>query len=63
MRIRQNPDKEFVKEMKEQLADNDWYCPCSVVKTPDTKCMCRAFREMIEHGESGSCPCGLYLIE
>lgn len=61
MKITQNPDKEFAKEIKEQLKANNGYCPCRVVKTPETKCMCKEFRDMLERGEAGSCHCGLYI--
>ena len=56
MIIKINPDKEFVKEMREKLRENDGYCPCVIVKTPDTQCMCKEFLEM----EEGKCHCGLY---
>jgi len=56
MPIKINPDKAFVREMRKQLKDNDGYCPCSLFRSRDTKCMCRDFREM----ESGTCHCGLY---
>ena len=32
------------------------FCPCSLEKNEDTKCMCKEFREMA----SGTCHCGLY---
>ena len=54
--IKVNPDKDFVKEIREHLKENNGYCPCSIVKNPDTRCMCKAFREQ----ESGFCHCGLY---
>ena len=57
MRIELNPDKEFVKEFREKLKANDGYCPCRVVKTPETKCMCNEFKEQKE----GECHCGLYV--
>lgn len=57
MSIQLSPDKEFVHEMRKKIKDNNGYCPCSLLKTPDTKCMCREFREM----ESGTCHCGLYI--
>ena len=34
----------------------DEHCPCSILKTPETRCMCKAFRMQ----ESGKCHCGLY---
>lgn len=63
MKIKQNPDKEFANEIKEQLKANNGYCPCRLNRTPDTKCMCKEFRDMMERGESGMCHCGLYIIE
>lgn len=56
MRIKTNPDTEFVREIREQLRANSGYCPCTLVKNADTKCMCKEFREM----EEGMCHCGLY---
>lgn len=57
MRIELNPDKEFVKAFREKLKANDGYCPCRVVKTPETKCMCKEFKD----AEEGECHCGLYI--
>lgn len=57
MAIRQNPDKGYADEIKRKLKDNGGYCPCSLIKSPDTKCMCKDFRET----EEGVCHCGLYL--
>lgn len=57
MKIIQNPDSEYVKEVRDRLKENQGYCPCVLVKTDDTKCMCKEFREM----ESGMCHCGLYI--
>ena len=51
-----NPDKDFVKEMTEALKANEGYCPCSMVKNDDTKCICKEFRDM----NHGTCRCGLY---
>lgn len=63
MKVRQNPDREFAKSILTQLKENNGYCPCAMVKTPDTKCRCKAFRDMIERGETGSCHCGLWIAE
>ena len=57
MGIKTNPDRKFVKEMKKKLKENNGYCPCSLFRTPETKCMCKEFREMDE----GECRCGLYI--
>lgn len=55
--IKLNPDTKKVKEVRKALKENDGYCPCKIFKTPDTKCMCKEFRDQ----ESGQCHCGLYI--
>lgn len=50
-----NPDKEFCKQFKRDLKNNGGYCPCRPVKTPDTKCPCKWYREKSE------CICGLFI--
>jgi ferredoxin-thioredoxin reductase catalytic subunit len=60
MKIKTNPDTDFVKEMKKELKKNNGYCPCSPMKNKDTKCMCKNFREQTE---AGYCHCGLYYKE
>lgn len=57
MAIKQNPDKEYADEVKRKLKANGGYCPCSLTKSADTKCMCKDFRET----EEGMCHCGLYI--
>ena len=57
MRIIINPDQELVAEINKQLAEKDGYCPCAIEHTPDTKCMCKIFREQKE----GECPCGKFI--
>lgn len=59
MRIVINPDKELVDEINRQLAEKNGYCPCAIEHTPDTKCMCKIFREQME----GECPCGKFIKE
>jgi hypothetical protein len=44
-------------EVRQAIKDNDGYCVWAIEKTPDTKCMCKEFREQ---EESGLCHCGLY---
>ena len=46
-----NPD------FRKAVEDNDGYCHCMVERTPDTKCMCKDFREQEEPGE---CHCGRF---
>lgn len=36
---------------------NNGYCPCAIFQTPDTRCMCKEFREQTE---PGPCGCGRY---
>ena len=59
IKIRLTNDMELRKEIIEKLKANDGYCPCALVKTLDTVCMCKDFREMKE----GTCHCGLYVKE
>lgn len=58
MRIIKNPDKIKYKEVKQSVQDNNGYCPCSIIKSKETKCPCKAFREQLTTGE---CHCGLYV--
>lgn len=58
MRIILNPNKEVVQEVREGLLRTGGYCPCRVARTPDTKCLCKEFKEQTEEGE---CYCGLYI--
>lgn len=55
--IKLNENKELVKEIKQKLKENNGYCPCSLFKTKDTKCMCKEFKEQ----DIGECQCGLYV--
>lgn len=49
--------KEVDPSIKERVKQNGGYCPCAIFKTPDTKCMCKEFRDQ---KEPGLCHCGLY---
>lgn len=59
MAIRTSDNKELVEEIKTKLKENGGFCPCRLERTPDTKCMCKEFREQ----ESGECHCGLFIKE
>lgn len=59
MSIKQNPDKKYANEVRKQIKENGGFCPCKLERTPDTKCMCKEFREQ----EEGICHCGLYIKE
>lgn len=61
--VRLNEDLEHVRFVQKKVNQNDGYCPCSLVKTKDTYCMCKEFRDQIGRNELGPCHCGLYVIE
>lgn len=58
MKIIENPDTEFAKEIRRELKGNNGFCPSAMSRDKDTKCMCRDFREQTE---AGPCNCGLYI--
>lgn len=55
-KIRLSDNIEIVEAVKEGLKRTGGYCPCVLERTPDTKCMCKSFKEQKE----GLCHCGLY---
>ena len=57
IKIRLTDDMELRKEIIEKLKANEGYCPGALVRSPDTVCMCKEFRDM----EEGTCHCGLYV--
>ena len=57
LKIIQNPDKEEYLSITQAVKDNDNYCPCSIVKNEDTKCVCKEFREQ---ENEGFCHCGRF---
>lgn len=60
VKIKQTEDKELLEEILRQLKENDHYCPCSLTKSSDTKCMCKKFRDQVERKDPGECDCGRY---
>ena len=58
--IKLNSDKEKVSKIRKALDKNDGYCPCQIIKSQDTKCMCKDF---LDERKSGYCCCGLYYKE
>lgn len=50
--------EEIDPSIKELVDANDGYCPCMVHKTPDTKCICKDFREQ---ATTGPCHCGRFM--
>ena len=61
MTVIQNPDQKKYEEVTETVKANDGYCPCLIQRTPDTKCMCKEFRDFYESGKEGSCRCGRFI--
>lgn len=59
MKIRVNENKKLVKEIRDKIKENNGYCPCKILKTEDTLCPCKEFRE----GPIGYCHCELYYKE
>ena len=55
--IKYTDDTELKEQILQALKDNSGFCPCRIDRTPDTKCMCKEFRDM----EEGACDCGLYI--
>ncbi|MBE6657809.1 MAG: ferredoxin thioredoxin reductase catalytic beta chain [Ruminococcaceae bacterium] len=61
MKIKENPDKEVVKTVREGLKAKDGYCPCRLGRDEDNKCICKEFREQIKDPNfEGYCHCMLY---
>ena len=62
IKITTNPDKQLVEEIRAKIKENNGHCACVVNFTPETVCMCKAFRDQIERGEEGECHCQLYRV-
>lgn len=62
MKIVETSDKQLSQEIKEKLKKTGGYCPCRLSKTPETKCMCKEFRDKIKRNEPGACHCGLFEV-
>lgn len=58
LKIVPNPDITIYQEITKAVELNDGFCPCSVNKTKETKCVCKVFRAQTHEGE---CHCGRYI--
>ena len=60
MKIIKNPNwtKKQHEAFTRKVNDNDGFCPCSLIKSDDTKCICKAF---IESKITGECHCGRFI--
>lgn len=64
MSIRFNDNQKLVNTIQEGLKRTGGYCPCSLERTEDTKCICKDFRDKMEDPNfSGYCHCKLYYKE
>jgi Ferredoxin thioredoxin reductase catalytic beta chain. len=57
LKIKVSKDKAIVQQIRKALKENGGYCPCKLIKSEDTRCICKEFREQ---REDGLCHCGLY---
>ncbi len=48
---------EINPDIREAVKAAGGYCPCAIEHNPDTKCICKAFREQDKPGE---CHCGRF---
>lgn len=48
---------EINPDIRELVKASDGYCPCAIERTPDTKCICKAF---LEQDKPGECHCGRF---
>lgn len=61
MKILPNEDPELARQIKQDVINNDGYCPCALIKDEDTKCMCLDFRTKLKDPSfEGYCHCTLY---
>lgn len=64
VKIRQTEDAELLTEILKQLDENNNICPCSIRRDKHKdRCMCEAFREVINSNLPGTyeCHCGRYI--
>ena len=61
MAVTLNSDEKVVNVIKEGLKKTGGYCPYRRERIPETKCMCKEFREQIADPDfEGYCHCMLY---
>ena len=64
MKVIKNPEwsEQQVREFEQKIKDNDGYCPCAIMKSKDTHCMCKEFRDQIKAKIPGTCHCQLHKL-
>lgn len=64
MKILVNDDASHVEKVRTAIRNRDGHCPCAIITSDDTLCMCKDFREQIADPEfDGYCHCKLYYKE
>ncbi len=58
LKIVENPDVKKYNDITKTVINNGGYCPCELIKSSDTKCICKSFKEQ---NYSGECHCGRYI--
>ena len=58
--VRINPDLDVAYKIMDSVRKNNGFCPCRVVNSEDTKCMCKEFRDSVLNNDYGFCHCGLF---
>ena len=61
IKVTTNPDKDFVKEIRAKIKENNGHCACAISFNDSNKCMCEEFKKQIAEGRTGECHCGLYV--
>ena len=57
LKIKTTSNKEHERRVRKALEMRDGFCPCSLLRDANIKCMCNTFREQTQ---PGPCLCGLY---
>lgn len=57
-KILKNPDNEMYEKMTAACKAKNFYCPCELEQTPDTRCQCKAFKLQ---DEEGLCHCKRFI--
>lgn len=62
--VRLSENADYVKKLRERMAQNGGYCPCRIQRIPENLCICAEFRNQIADPDfSGFCHCKLYYKE
>ena len=61
MRVHITENKELAATIRQELKENEGFCPCVYQSKgkPEYKCFCKDFRENVQVGNA--CYCGLYV--